>query len=96
MMQVTYQKRDGSIIHRLRSTSLPYSIGEETSMGWKVLNIEYNYNGKYYSKNEYDLLIQKIKQRHIMIRQLKTNCKKSIITLLNYIIGLLILTLFNI
>lgn len=92
-MQITYQKRDGSIIHRIRNTSLPYEIGDTTSMGWKVLNIEYNHNGKYYSKYEYNLIIQKRKQRDVKIRLLKSKCKKSIITLLNYMIGLLIINL---
>lgn len=72
-MQITYQKRDGSIIYRLRNTMLPYKIGEETSMGWKVLNIEYEYKNNYYSQYEYDKLIQMKKQRCIqrkLVREL--------------------------
>ena len=41
MIQITYQKKDGSIIQKYRNTSLPYKIGDTTSMNWKVLNIEY-------------------------------------------------------
>lgn len=58
-MQITYQKSNGNIIQRLRKSELPYKIGDTTSMGWKVLNIEYQYNNNYYSKNEYNSLIQK-------------------------------------
>lgn len=60
-MQITYQKRDGKIIQRLRNTMLPYKIGEITSMGWKVLNIEYEYNNKYYPEYEYNKIIYKNK-----------------------------------
>lgn len=62
-MQITYQKRDGCVMQRQRSTMLPYKIGEITSMGWKVLNIEYEYKNKYYSEYEYNRLIYKNKQR---------------------------------
>lgn len=78
-MQITYQKRDGSIIQRYRNTMLPYKIGDETSMGWKVLNIEYEYNNKYYPEYEYSMLIHKKKQtcikrqlaREVYIKELK-------------------------
>lgn len=95
-MQVTYQKRDGSIIQRLRNTMLPYKIGEETSMGWKVLNIEYEYNNKYYSEYEYNRLIYKNKQKHIKKKQVQEMCLKEFKTLLYYIIGLLIINLIKI
>lgn len=61
-MQITYQKSNGNIIQRLRKSELPYKIGDTTSMGWKVLNIEYQHNNNYYSKNEYNSLIQKDKK----------------------------------
>lgn len=59
MMQITYQKENGYIFKRLRSTTLPYKIGDITSMGWKVLNIEYQYKNKYYPEYKYHLLIEK-------------------------------------
>lgn len=68
-MQITYRKRDGNIIQRYRNTMLPYKIGEETSMGWKVLNIEYEYKNKYYSEYQYNMLINKKKQRCILKKQ---------------------------
>ena len=39
MIQITYQKRDGSKIQKLRNTMLPYKIGDTTSMGWKVITV---------------------------------------------------------
>ena len=91
MIQITYQKRDGSIMQRFRNTMLPYKIGDTTSMGWKVLNVEYEYNDKYYSYYEYNKLIHKSKQRYMKRKQLEEFCFKKTITLLYYIIMLLIL-----
>ena len=64
MIQITYQKRNGNILYRLRKTMLPYRIGDITSMGWKVLNIEYEYKNKYYSYYEYNKLIHKFRIRN--------------------------------
>lgn len=96
MMQITYQKRDGSIFQRFRNTEPPYQIGEETSMGWKVLNIEYEYNNQYYSEYEYNRLLYKNKQRYIKQKQIKELCLKNLKTLLYYIIWLLIIDLIKI
>lgn len=93
MIQVTYQKKDGTILNRIRNTALDYNIGDITSMGWKILDIEYNYNGKYYSKYEYDKMMMNDKKKQQKIKRLKFNFKKSIITLLNYLIGLIIINL---
>lgn len=93
MIQVTYQKKDGTILNRIRNTSLNYNIGDITSMGWKILDIEYNYNGKYYSKYDYDKMMMNDKKKKQRIKRLKFNFKKSIITLLNYLIGLIIINL---
>ena len=58
-MKVTYQKRDGSILERYRNTTPPYRIGDYTSMGWKLLNIEYCYKDKLYTEIEYYKMIEK-------------------------------------
>ena len=70
---------------------LPYKIGDTTSMGWKVLNIEWEYNNKYYSYYEYIMLIQKSKQRYIRRKQIKTLCLNMTKSLLYYILGLIII-----
>lgn len=91
MIQVTYQKRNGSIMKRYRNTLLPYKIGETTSMGWKVLNIEYEYKNKYYTYYDYNKLIYKAKQKHIKKAHIKELCLKGINTLLYYNIWFIIL-----
>lgn len=96
MLQVTYQKRNGIVFKRLRDTTPPYRVGEETSMGWKVLNIEYEYNNNFYPSYEYYKLIEKNKQKIIKRIQLKKKCKKVLITLLNSLIGFIIINLINI
>lgn len=91
MMQITYQKRDGSIMLKSRNTMLPYKIGETTSMGWKVLNIEYEYKGKYYPEYKYNMIIYKNKQKYIKKKQIKELCLKETKTLLYYFIMIIIL-----
>ena len=99
-MQITYQKKDGSIMQKIRNTMLPYKIGEITSMGWKVLNIEYEYEGNYYSNTEYNMLLNKRKQQYIkkketkelLLREFKTfmyYCAAiGVINLLKFILGI--------
>lgn len=91
MIQITYQKRDGSIIQKLRNTTLPYKIGDTTSMGWKVLNIEYEYKNKYYTYYEYNMLIHKSKKRYVRKKKIKEICLKQTISLLYYIIMIIII-----
>lgn len=95
-MQITYQKNDGSIIYRLRKTMLPYNIGDTTSMGWKVLNIEYKYKDKYYQVYQYYMLISKDRERYKRKQQIKNFCIKGTKSLLYYIIGIYIINLINI
>lgn len=91
MIQITYQKRNGYVFQRLRNTPLTHKIGDTTSMGWKILNIEYQYKNKYYSYYDYYTLIRKRKERHIKKQQFKQLFLKDIKTLLYNIIGIMIL-----
>lgn len=75
---------------------LPYKIGDITSMGWKVLNIEYEYKNKYYQEYEYNMLIHKNKQKYVKKQQVKQLCIKEFKTLLYYIIGIIIINLIKI
>jgi len=50
---ITYKKSNGEILLRPRKTLYDLSIGKETSMGWKVLNIHYLYEGNYYTYLDY-------------------------------------------
>mgnify|MGYP006923307162 CR=1 FL=1 len=59
MIQMTYQKANGEIIQRIVNTYTPYNIGDTTSMGWYVKDKRYRYKNKYYSRADYDTLIDK-------------------------------------
>jgi hypothetical protein len=58
--------------------------------------IEYEYNNKFYPSYEYYKLIDKHKQKIIRHNQLKKKCKKVLISLLNSLIGFIIINLINI
>lgn len=96
MIQVTYQKRDGSIIYRLRNSIPPYRIGESTSMGWTVMNIEYQYKDKFYSEFDYAMLLYKKKQLVLKKQKIKELFLKEIKTILYYIIIMILLNLIHI
>lgn len=89
-MQITYQKRDGSIIQRYRNTNLPYKIGQETSMGWKVLNVEHEYKNKYYPEHKYSMLVQKKKQMCIKRKLARELYIKEFKTFLYYILAVIL------
>ena len=50
---VTYRKQNGELIYRGRVSLPEYGIGEETSMGWKIVDIHYEYNGNYLHYEDY-------------------------------------------
>ena len=91
MMQIKYQKRDGTTMKRLRNTMLPYSVGDTTSMGWKVINIEYEYKNKYYPEYEFRNLIYQSKKKLIRKQQIKEQIMIKTKSLLYNFIMLLIL-----
>lgn len=92
VIQVTYQKQDGSVIQKLRKTMLPYKIGETTSMGWKVLNIEREYKNKYYPIHEYDIQMYKNKQTLIKKQQTIELLTKEFKTFMYYLITISIIS----
>lgn len=71
MIQVTYQKRNGDIIQRYRNTLVSHKIGDETSMGWKVVDIKYKYKNNYYPSYVYDYLIEKDWKRKMFLLKIK-------------------------
>ena len=91
MIQITYQKNNGSIIQRYRDTVLPYRIGDTTSMGWKVLNIEYQFKDKYYPELEYNKMIYKQKRTHNKMNRVRELCTKELLNLLKCILAVLII-----
>lgn len=68
---ITYQKSNGDIFFRARKTLLNLSVGSETSMGWKVLNIHYLYEGNYYTYEDF----KRIRRN----KQLKAKKEKKIV-----------------
>lgn len=61
---ITYQKQNGDIIFRPRKCVYDRTIGQETSMGWKILDIHYRYNGNYYKYDDFWKLIHKENTKH--------------------------------
>ncbi len=94
-MQITYQKSNGSIMQKYRNTLLPYKIGDTTSMGWKVLNIEYKYKDKFYPEYKYHILIHKEKQRCTQRKLAIELCIKEVKNLLYCIIAVLIISILK-
>lgn len=94
-MQVTYQKSNGCIIQRTRNTIVPYKIGETTSMGWKVLNIEYEYKNKFYPEYKYNMLIQKDRKTFIKKKQNKDLYMKEIRKLFYYLIVVILVSVLR-
>ena len=95
MMQITYQKSNGCIIQRQRNTALPYKIGETTSMGWKVLNIEYEYNNKFYPEYKYNMLVQNDKKVFIKKKQTIELCTREFKAFIYCFISILLLNLLK-
>ena len=61
---ITFQKSNGDIIMRPRMGTYGLCIGDETSMGWKVLDIHYKFvDGNYYHENEYSRKVLESKKK---------------------------------
>ena len=76
MIKVIYKKSNGDIIERIRNTLPTHSIGEYTSMGWLILDIQYFIGNNYYDYWTYKkILNKKIKKYHIM-KNIKSTIKK--------------------
>lgn len=55
---ITYQKNNGDIFVRTRKTLYNLRVGDNTSMGWTVLNIHYLYEGNYYTYLDYCKMVR--------------------------------------
>ena len=67
---ITFQKSNGDIIMRPRFGTYGLQIGDETSMGWKVIDIHYQfYDGNYYHENDYNRKLREKKQEKISIKK---------------------------
>lgn len=54
---IIYQKHNGDMIYRINKTKPPYNIGDRTSMGWKVIEIQRLHKGKVLSNDRYSAKI---------------------------------------
>lgn len=62
---ITYQKNNGEILIRPYHHSYGKHIGEETSMGWKIVDIHYKRNGNYYCYEDFIRIFKnEIKGKH--------------------------------
>ncbi len=82
MYKIVYEKSNGQLIERIRTTLPHYKIGEMTSMGWIIKNIQYNFNNNYYDYIEYRQKVNKAKQYNHMFNNIRTFIKKYSTSLL--------------
>ena len=65
---ITYQKSNGEIFIRPyehSAFSQTKRVGDETSMGWKILDIHYKYKNNFYCYSDYMRIFEKqIKEKH--------------------------------
>lgn len=87
MYKITYQKRNGEIIDRIRNTLPAKNIGEETSMGWIIVDIKYFIKDDYYSFRDYKQLLHKQTRYNHIHRNIKLYLKKysTILTLIIFV-----------
>ena len=65
---ITYQKSNGEIFIRpydRSAFSIGKRVGDESSMGWKILDIHYKYKDNYYCFNDFMKIFEKeVKEKH--------------------------------
>ena len=63
---ITYQKSNGEIFIRPYNSSQRFKrVGDETSMGWKIVDIHYKHKDNYYCYEDYMKIFSKqIKEKH--------------------------------
>lgn len=91
MVQVTYQKNNGTIFKRYRYTAPSYKIGERTSMGWIVLNVEYEYNNQYYTEYDYYKILHDNQKKRDKEKRIKETCMKEFKTFMYYFIAIVVI-----
>ena len=71
---ITYQKENGDIIIRPCISTYGRRVGDNTSMGWKVLDIHYKHKDNYYCYDDFMRIF-----RHGFEKELKESKKKKLI-----------------
>ncbi|MBQ4031314.1 MAG: hypothetical protein II625_06135 [Bacilli bacterium] len=75
---IVYQKNNGKIFVRTYNYDQGRKIGEETSMGWKVLNVLYECDGNYYQYHKYMRILRKKLKRKANKKIISRTIKKAV------------------
>jgi len=73
VIQMIYQKANGQLVFRIRTTIPPYKIGDRTSMGWIVKDIRYKYKDKFLTRHDFDVAIDNDWKKDKKKKQIKEN-----------------------
>lgn len=76
MYKIVYKKVNGDIIERIRNTMPSHAIGEYTSMGWLILDIQYFIGNNYYDYFTYKKILNKRIKKYHIIKNIKSSVKK--------------------
>lgn len=76
MILIVYQSKKVTRFRLVKYTML--KVGEETSMGWLVLSIQYYYEGRFYIKHLYDELITQEINGIVILNKKRLKVKKII------------------
>ena len=75
---IIYQKNNGIIFVRTYKYDQGRKIGDETSMGWKVLNVLYECDGNYYQYHKYIRIIRERLEKKSNKKKIRKAIKKQI------------------
>ncbi len=75
---IIYQKSNGIIFVRTYNYDQGRKIGDETSMGWKVLNVLYECDGNYYQYHKYIRIIRERIEKKSNKGAIKRAIKKQV------------------
>ena len=75
---IIYQKNDGIIFVRTYKYDYGRKVGDETSMGWQILNVLYEYEGNYYQHDKYMQIIRKNIEKQSNKKKIRKAIKKVV------------------
>lgn len=75
---IIYQKNDGIIFVRTYKYDYGRKVGDETSMGWKILNVLYEYEGNYYQHDKYIRIIRKNTEKQHDKKRIRKAIRKAV------------------
>lgn len=75
---ITYQKSNGEIFIRPCKFDYGKRVGDETSMGWKILDIHYKHNDNYYCYTDFMRIFRDEMEKEIKEKRRKKLIKYAI------------------